>query len=186
MKNYSDNPKSSIVLFKTFQLPVHGSYKPSNFKTRSLALCSFNNSNKIADEVPPTTPPKKPPIKAPKIGTGIRAYPTIAPPILDPTPAPVPNSSFSNYLFLLDILAASLEYIRCAKNPNPPTAIIFPITGVFDTIYVSDPLIAAVLPKSFKNSFFDLYLFILAKQNPKEDPISPAAEVSKKLGLSAN
>jgi len=98
-----------------------------------LALCSFNNSNKIDDEVPPTKPPINPPINAPSIGTGIKAYPTIAPPILDPTPAPVPISNFSNYLFLLDILAVSLVYIRCAKYPNPPTAIILPITGVFDT-----------------------------------------------------
>lgn len=50
-----------------------------------------------------------PPMIAPSIGIGMRTYPTIAPPMLEPTPALVPTSSFSNYLFLLYVLAESLR-----------------------------------------------------------------------------
>lgn len=41
-----------------------------------------------------------------------------------------------------------------------------------------EPLIAAVDPKSFKNAFLQEYLFMLAKQYPKDDPMSPAADVT--------
>lgn len=40
---------------------------------------------------------------------------------------------------------------------------------------VIDPLIAAVEPKSLKNSFLEVYLLMFARQYPKEEPISPAA-----------
>jgi hypothetical protein len=55
-------------------------------------------------DTPPTNPPITPPMKAPKIGTGIRAYPSIAPPMLDPKLALVPINNLLNYLNLLPLL----------------------------------------------------------------------------------
>ena len=85
-----------------------GSCKLSSFSTISYAYFTFIFSNIIDVVVPPITPPINPPTIAPNIGTGMSAYPIIAPLMLDPNPVPAPISSFSNYLFLLELLADSL------------------------------------------------------------------------------
>jgi hypothetical protein len=41
---------------------------------------------------------------------------------------------------------------------------------------------AAVVPKSYINSFLELYRLILARQYPSEEPMSPALETVRKLG----
>jgi hypothetical protein len=54
-------------------------------------------------------------MKAPNIGTGISAYPSIAPPMLDPKLALVPINNLLNYLILLLLLDVLFLYMTILK-----------------------------------------------------------------------